>query len=187
MMNRFIVFDVETPNHFNNRMSAIGISVIENGEIAEEKYYLVNPECEFDAFNIELTGITPEMVEDKMTFGELWGEIEPLFSSGLLMAHNAQFDMSVLGKCLRAYGINWKQKVDYACTCTMGKRLMPDFPNHKLDTMCYLLGFDLDHHNAGSDARAAALIMCEYLDINSDVNEFIRQYDMERICTVKKR
>ena len=27
-MSRFVVFDVETPNRYNNRMSAIGISVV---------------------------------------------------------------------------------------------------------------------------------------------------------------
>jgi DNA polymerase III epsilon subunit-like protein len=35
MTDRYIVFDVETPNSRNNRMSAIGISIIENGEIIE--------------------------------------------------------------------------------------------------------------------------------------------------------
>ena len=30
---RYIAFDVETPNRWNNRMSAIGITVIEDGEI----------------------------------------------------------------------------------------------------------------------------------------------------------
>ena len=34
--SRYIAFDVETPNHLNNRMSAIGISVIENGKIIEK-------------------------------------------------------------------------------------------------------------------------------------------------------
>ena len=45
---RFVVFDVETPNHFNNRMSAIGITVIDNGEIVDHFHSLVNPEVEFD-------------------------------------------------------------------------------------------------------------------------------------------
>ena len=34
-MSRFIVFDVETPNRYNNRMSAIGIAVIEDGVIVK--------------------------------------------------------------------------------------------------------------------------------------------------------
>ena len=32
---RYIAFDVETPNHLNNRMSAIGITIIEDGEIID--------------------------------------------------------------------------------------------------------------------------------------------------------
>ena len=33
---RFVVFDVETPNSANNRMSAIGVSVVEGMEIVHE-------------------------------------------------------------------------------------------------------------------------------------------------------
>ena len=44
MTDRFIVFDTETPNHRNDRMSAIGITVVEHGQITEEFYSLVNPE-----------------------------------------------------------------------------------------------------------------------------------------------
>ena len=43
-LNRYIAFDVETPNRFNNRMSAIGISVIENDQIVKEYFSFVNPE-----------------------------------------------------------------------------------------------------------------------------------------------
>ncbi len=35
-MTRYIVFDVETPNRYNNRMSAIGISVVEDGHIVDQ-------------------------------------------------------------------------------------------------------------------------------------------------------
>ena len=88
-MSRFIVFDVETPNRYNNRMSAIGIDVIEDGVIVGEYYSLVNPEQPFDYFNTRLTGISAETVAGSPTFPELWDEIEPLMSSGLLVAHNA--------------------------------------------------------------------------------------------------
>ena len=36
---RYVVFDVETPNHYNNRMSAIGISIVHGGKIVEEGTY----------------------------------------------------------------------------------------------------------------------------------------------------
>ena len=105
-MSRFVVFDVETPNRYNNRMSAIGIAVVEDGVIVNEYYSLVDPEQPFDYFNTRLTGISEETVMGAPTFPELWTRIEPLFSSGLLVAHNAVFDMGVLKKCLRDYGID---------------------------------------------------------------------------------
>ena len=55
----------------NNRMSAIGITVIEDGKIADEYYSLVNPESQFDSFNTRLTGISGKTVRN------------------LLVAHNA--------------------------------------------------------------------------------------------------
>ena len=100
---RYIAFDVETPNRCNNRMSAIGISGVEDGEITEEFYSLVDPEQPFDWFNTQLTGISAESVEGAPTFPELWEKIEPLMSSGVLAAHNAGFDMGVLRKCLCDY------------------------------------------------------------------------------------
>ena len=64
MEGRYIAFDVETPNYANDRMSAIGVTVVENGEIVGTYDTLVNPETYFDSFNVRLTGITPEMVTD---------------------------------------------------------------------------------------------------------------------------
>ncbi len=51
MIGRCIAFDVETPNYANNRMSAIGGSVVEDGATVDEFYSLVNPETRFDRFN----------------------------------------------------------------------------------------------------------------------------------------
>ena len=36
MEQRYVAFDVETPNAQNRRMSAIGVSVIEGGQIVKE-------------------------------------------------------------------------------------------------------------------------------------------------------
>ena len=107
-MSRFTVFDVETPNRMSNRMSAIGVTVIEDGMITDEFYSLVNPETHFDYFNSQLTGISEETVWNAPTFPEVWPQIEPLMSGGLLVAHNAAFDMNVLKRCLRDYEIEWK-------------------------------------------------------------------------------
>ena len=178
-MSRFVVFDVETPNRLSNRMSAIGITVIENEEITDEFYSLVNPETYFDYFNVRLTGISENTVKNAPVFPEIWSRIEPMMSSGLLVAHNAVFDMSVLKKSLSGYGIEWKPYVRYLCTVQMGKRVLPGM-SHKLDVLCDYYGISLDHHQAASDSRACAEILLRYLDEGADIRQHIRT------CSLRK-
>ncbi|MBQ9196094.1 MAG: 3'-5' exonuclease [Clostridia bacterium] len=174
-MYRYIAFDVETPNRYNDRMSAIGISVIENGAITEEFFSYVNPETGFDDFNTRLTGIDEATVAGAPTFPALWAKIEPLMSSGILVAHNAVFDMGVLKKCLQDYGIAWKSSVKYCCTVQMGRRLVPGI-SHRLNVMCDHYGIALDHHQADSDSRACAEILLRYFAAGAQERDFIRTY-----------
>lgn len=189
-MERYVVFDTETPNAANDRMSAIGVAVVENAEIVETFSTLVNPEVRFHAFNIQLTGILPEQAALAPTFPELWeAKLAWLMENGVLVAHNAPFDMSVLSKCLRAYGIQWKPIAEYACTCQMGRspwgrRCLPQVPNHRLDTLCASLHIPLDHHRAGSDSEACAALLCHYLKNDLPVEGYIRRYDLLAGCTI---
>ncbi|MBO4876470.1 MAG: 3'-5' exonuclease [Ruminococcus sp.] len=176
-MERYIVFDVETPNRANDRMSAIGISVIENGRITESFFSLVDPETHFDYFNTQLTGIDRNKVKGAPNFAQLWEEIEPLMGSGILAAHNAVFDMSVLRRCLQDYGISWKASADYLCTVQIGRRVLPDM-KHNLNIMCDHFGIALDHHQADSDSRACAEILLRYMNSGVDVSSFVRTYKL---------
>ena len=176
-MSRFVAFDVETPNRMSNRMSAIGITVIEDSAITESFYSLVNPETHFDYFNIRLTGINERAVASAPTFPELWQRIEPLMSSGLLVAHNAVFDMSVLRSCLQSYGIAWKPSAEYLCTVQIGRRVLPDM-KHNLNVMCNHYGIALDHHQADSDAHACAEILLRYMESGVDISSYIKKYNL---------
>ena len=178
-MSRFIAFDVETPNRENCRMSAIGITIIEDGQITDEFYSLVNPETYFDYFNTRLTGISEETVMNSPTFPELWDKIEPMLSGGLLVAHNAVFDMGVLKRCLQDYGIEWRPYTRYICTVQMGRRLLPGI-SHKLNVLCNYYSIDLNHHQADSDSRACAEILLRYLEGGADVKQFIRTYSLNK-------
>ena len=184
-MERLIAFDVETPNAWNDRMSAIGIAVIENGRIGRTFTSLVNPETHFDHFNISLTGITPEMVRTAPTFPELWRQIGPLMQSGVLIAHNAPFDLRVLACCLKDYGFSDPRMVRYACTVRMGRKCYPDLPDHRLDTMCRSLRIPLDHHRADSDSLACAALLMNYLKEGLCLAPFLRTYDLEAMRTCR--
>ena len=184
-MDKFIVFDTETPNWRNDRMCSIGISTVEDGHITGERYELIDPEEEFADFNMQLHGITPELVAGKPRFSDIWPELRPIFEGGILVAHNAPFDMAVLAKCLGHYRISWKPNVTYACTCRMGRICIPGSPNHKLDTLCRRLGIELCHHNAASDSRACAELLIYYLEHGLDVSRFYRTYDLQYRRTLR--
>lgn len=184
-MSRYVAFDVETPNYANDRMSAIGVAVLEDGKLTDTFYSLINPECRFDSFNISLTKITPYMVSDQPTFPELWERLLEYMEGSILVAHNAPFDMSVLGKCLRDYGIRWKRLQDYVCTCQIGRRVLPGLPSHRLDAMAEYYSLPLDHHNAKSDTLACAGLLQNYMKSGVELSGFLRTYDFDRLRTVR--
>ena len=175
-MNRYIVFDTETPNSRNDSICSIGIAVVEDGKIVEERYDLVDPEARFDVFNVELHGICPDMVRFEKNFPVLWQELEPIMDSGILVAHNAPFDLGVLSKLFRRYGIQ-RRPDPYLCTVQLGRKCIPDAPNHKLNTLCQLLDIPLDHHNAASDSHACAELLCYYLSQGLPVWDYVKQWD----------
>ena len=152
-MARYIVFDVETPNRYNNRISAIGISVVENAKIIKEYFYFVNPGQRFDWFNTQLTGISAELVADAPTFPQLWKVIEPVMSSGM------------------------KPQVRGLCTVVMGRRLCPGI-SHRLNDLCDYYGICLNHHHADSDSRACAEILLRYMEMGAEPEKFVRVYNM---------
>ena len=104
-----------------------------------------------------------------------WQSISDLMGSGILVAHNASFDMSVLKKCLKHYDIYWKPAASYCCTVLMGRTLLPNI-SHRLNCMCDYYGIDLDHHQADSDSRAAAEILIRYMEAGAEIDDFVNMY-----------
>ena len=174
----FTFVDVETPNFSNSAISSIAlIHMTSDGEIIE-KYTLVNPEQHFDQFNIELTGITPQMVKDAPTFNKVWNEIKTYFENSIIVAHNARFDLRVLHKCFDTYGII-PPSMNYMCTVDLSKKHIVSI-NHKLNTLCQLLNIDLNHHRADSDTSACMQIFL-YINNLVELNEMdIKPYIPKR-------
>ncbi|MDO4913847.1 MAG: exonuclease domain-containing protein [Bifidobacteriaceae bacterium] len=153
--NNFVFFDVETPNRRNDRISSIGVIVIQGGVEVLRKNFLVNPECEFDDFNIDLTGINPGMVITAPIFPRVWKKISGYFESSLCVGHNVTFDLSVLDKTLTYYGLadNFGP-ISYADTLTMVKHSY-SFDGYGLKVVCGEFGIDLGtHHNSLDDANS---------------------------------
>lgn len=143
---KLLFVDVETPNGHNNSICSIAaIETDIEGNVVDQMYSLVNPEAEFWKRNTYIHGIAAEDVEDAPTFAELWqNRLQPMFKGSRLVAHYPVFDMHVLAKVFRTYSIQAGQSfvADSRDTCYGGS----------LDVCAAAIGFDLDHHNALSDA-----------------------------------
>lgn len=176
-MSRIVAFDVETPNRRNDRICSIGITIVDDAEISESLYYLVNPECEFDDINISIHGIYPEDVADAPTFSDVWAEIGDLFRSNLVVAHNATFDLCVLKKVLAFYGIN-ETILYYVCTKMIATKEGVGVENYKLPTLCDYYGIRLNHHNSASDSDACAEILCNYIRSGIVLDRHTKSYSL---------
>lgn len=172
MAIRFVAFDVETPNRKNDRISSIGVSVIDEEGRIETKEYLVNPECDFDAFNTALTGITPDLVKEAPIFPVVWEQISDLFSSATLVAHNAAFDLSVLRKTLAGYDLPFP-KLKYICTLRMAQTVLPHEEQYRLSVLCARYGISLEAHRAGSDSEACARLLNEFVRSGLDTAPYL--------------
>lgn len=184
MPERYIAFDVETPNAANDRMSAIGVAVVEGGAVVEEFSTLVNPETYFNAFNVHLTGITPGMAAEAPTFPELWPILAPILESGLLTAHNAPFDMSVLSKCLRAYGIPWRPLWTTPAPAAWGGGASRSWKTTGWTPCVHTWISPWTTTGRGATAGPAAELLLRCLDHGADIERFRRHYDLLRARTI---
>ena len=179
--NRIVALDVETPNGKVPSICQIGIVVAEFGEIQKTESIHVNPETWFDAYNIQIHGITPADVAHAPTFPELWPRIAPYFRDATVVAHNAPFDLGVLTGLFERYGIP-APELYYACTVQMARRRFSreTYGSYKLDTLCAAFDIPLAHHH---DA------LCDALACYRLYRALLTEYgpDPRDVCPFRKR
>ena len=185
-MEKIIVFDVETPNHKNDRICSIGLTAVENGEVSNSHYYLVNPECFFNDRNTQIHGITQSDIADAPTFPEIWDKIGAFFRENLVAAHNATFDLCVLRKVLQGYGIN-ETLIYYVDTLTMARSIIKEAENYRLPTLCNKIGIPLNQHNAASDSQACSKTPVLVKHTGAELERYIKSFDLNTVVSTDKK
>lgn len=158
----FIAIDFETANNNNNSACSLGLVVVRDLQVIESKYFLIRPPVmSFNTKNIEINGIMAKDVKDSPKFPEVWNEIKNYFYDNIIIAHNAQFDMSVI-KCLQLeYNLDIPD-FRYMDSITISTKACGGDTKRTLDARAEALGVKLkNHHNALDDATACANIVIE--------------------------
>ena len=163
----FTAIDFETATGYQNSACAVGIVTVENGEIVEQYYTLIQPPDNYywRRFTEEIHGIRPADTANAPTFAELYPEFRKRLHGRTVVAHNEAFDRSVLKNTMLHYGLDYGElSLTDRWECTMRIYRTKGFRPCKLSDCCGRLGIELNHHEALSDALACAKL---YLNRNA--------------------
>src|SRR5205809_4691189 len=152
----FVAVDFETANQRPSSACAIGLAVVRAGQLTESTSYLIRPPSRRFVFT-RVHRLAWNDVCNAPSFSELWHDLRDQLGSEILVAHNAAFDKAVLSECLRHYSIRYSLN-PFLCSMQIAKEAF-GFSHLKLDYVCKQLKIDLRHHDAESDAKAAASIV----------------------------
>lgn len=178
----FVAIDFETATSKRNSACSVGMVACRDGAVIGTYQQLLQPpDNEYQEFNINLHGITPEHTEDAPTIAELYkAGFSELLEKVQFAAHNASFDMSVLRSSLDHHGIT-TPFIDAVCTVELAREMYPDLPNHKLKTVAKHIKQPLQHHDPLSDATASAAIMMQWTEKRKgDVEKKRKQREIDR-------
>jgi DNA polymerase-3 subunit epsilon len=151
---RLAFLDVETTgaDPREDRITEVGLALVDDGQPSEEWSSLINPGREIPAGIETLTGITNEMVAQAPGFAEVSLDLAARLQGRLLVAHNARFDYAFLRQEFRRAGMSFEARV--LCTVRLSRALFPGERRHNLDALIERFGLSCPaRHRALPDAR----------------------------------
>ena len=162
----YVVFDLETTGFSpeTNRIIEIGAVKVLNGKIVDKFSTFVNPQVPIP-FRIEqLTSINDSMVIDAPVIADILPEFMKFCEGCVMVAHNADFDMSFIKKNCQRLDIPCKPTI--VDTVALARVLLPNLNRFKLDTVAKALGVSLEnHHRAVDDAGCTAEIFVKFIEM----------------------
>ena len=169
LQDTYVVFDIETTGFspLVNKIIEIGAVKVEKGNITEHFSTFVNPEVPIP-FHIEnLTGIKDDMVITAPVIAEVMPEFLAFCDGAVMVAHNADFDMSFIKYNCDRLSIPYDFTI--ADTVAMARMLLPNLNRFKLDTVARALNISLEnHHRAVDDAACTAEIFEKFVKMLAD-------------------
>ncbi len=188
----FVVFDIETTGLDKEKCKIIEIGAvkIENGQITDKWSAFVDPKTPIPKEITELTSISDSMVQNAKTFEEQIDDFITFCDGSIMVAHNADFDMSFIKRQSEECGRSFN--MPYVDTMVLSRCMFPHQNRHNLDALCKNLGvINEHHHRAVDDADATAKAFIKMLEIlrskgHTDLSQFNNIFDI-RSAAAKTR
>ncbi len=172
------VIDFETANDDPSSACQVGYVIIKKNKVYKIGSFYIKPKT--NDFKYTYThGITASMVKNELDFHKVWTKIQKEFKGiDYFAAHNAPFDKRVLDNCLDKFKFK-KNLIKFICTLQISRIYWKkgiDTNNHQLSTIAKKIKFNLNHHEAESDAIACAKIIQKLSNSKFFSNNKVRLY-----------
>ncbi len=157
---RFAVVDVETTGGRPGwaRIIEIGIVLVDDWKVTRRFESFVKTSEELSPFIQNLTGITPEKLDNAPTFDEISRKVATLLDGRIFVAHNVASDYSAVASEMKRSGLEFSP--EKLCTVKLSRKVFPGLPKYSLHDLTLSLGLpDFESHRALNDALAAARIL----------------------------
>lgn len=158
-MYDFVAIDFETANSNMNSACSVGLVAVKGLEVVSEDSFLIKPPTDnFGVYNTAAHGITFEDIRHCGDFSTVYDKImEYILGSYYVVAHSAQFDMTVLRECIKYYGL---EQPDFIYLDTINLSSLFCDCDGSLVSRAKFFGVEAEnHHEALSDAEMCAGIV----------------------------
>lgn len=180
------VVDVETTGSvaYHSRITEISVlqASLANG-IERHESHLVNPETLIPEKIVQFTGISQDMVDAAPLTADVLPNYLPWLNSGILTAHNLEFDYSFLKAEYARLGVKFLRPPEQQlCTVILARLMLPDLPSRSLPNLVRHFSFDVaTSHRAKADTLACWLL-AQYL-----LTEILNEPDEELLSRFAKQ
>ncbi len=174
----FVAIDVETANADLASICQIGIARYSEGQLVEQWSSLIDPEDYFCPMNIDIHGITQDMVKCSPTFPEV-GEILRSFLNNTVCVCHTHFDRVSVGQAHAKYNLR-KIETVWLDSARVARRTWKDcaWRDYGLSSVCQRIGYSFKHHDALEDAKASAHVLLAAInETGMDIHAWLKRVD----------
>lgn len=181
MNERYAIIDIESTGGLvgRDRITEIGIVLMEEGKVVDTYSTLVNPERSIPEFVSRITGITDEMVASAPKFYEVARDVVEWTEGAYFVAHNVDFDYRFIRAEFEALGYTFTRRK--LCTVKLTRKFFPGLKSYSLGKLIKHFNIRVNsRHRALDDAIAAAELFKKiYAKTGSyeKINRFLRDIE----------
>lgn len=160
-----VAFDTETSGAYPLESEVIELGAVKcfQGQVVEKFQTLLRPKQPLRPDNIQIHGITNEMVRDAPLMSEQIVQFGGFINNSVLVAHHAPFDLGFVGLAIEKANLKMPETLNL-CSSLISRALLPT-TNHKLQTLIKELNLEGGSaHRAYDDAFACYQVLMKSVE-----------------------